>query len=325
MTLSIIIAKTGGPEVLEKREQSLPALGPKEVRLRHTAIGLNFIDTYLRSGLYPVELPSSLGFEASGVVEEIGAEVSGVAVGDRVTYCKGPAGAYTETRNIDESLLVKIPSGLSDDIASATFLKGLTAHMLLKGVRNTQAGDTLLVHAAAGGVGVLLTQWAKLLGAHVIGVVGSTEKADRAKPNGCDHVIIRSETKDIAAAVRELTEGEGVNAVYDSVGAATFMSSLDSLKVRGMMVTYGNASGPPPPIAPLELSKRGSLFLTRPTMFHYFDKRDEYESAANELFGFLSDGRIKAEIGQTYALSDVAQAHADLEARKTTSATVLHP
>jgi NADPH:quinone reductase len=314
----------GGPEVLVLEDLETPPPGPAEVQIRHTAIGLNFIDVYDRTGLYPMQLPGVPGREAAGVIAAMGRKVRGFRVGDRVAYFHTTPGAYSELRNVPADRVVKVPAGISDPQAAALMLKGLTAHYLLRRTYRVQRGDPILVHAAAGGVGLILTQWAHALGARVIGVVGSDAKAELARKNGCRHVLI-SGRDEIIASVKELTKGRGVAVVYDSVGKDTFMESLDCLRPLGMMVTYGNASGPAPPLSPLELTKRGSLFLTRPQLFSYVSTRSELDAAARELFAIVKSRKVRVRIGQTYPLADVAQAHRDLEGRRTTGSTVLLP
>jgi NADPH2:quinone reductase len=323
MTHAIRIHSYGGPDVLKWEAVEVGDPGPGQVRLRHTAVGLNFIDVYERTGLYPGALPTGLGREAAGVVEAVGSGVTDLKVGDRVAYTLGVAGSYAEQRLAPAERLVKVPDAISDQTAAAIMLKGLTARALLRRTYRVQSGDAIVVHAAAGGVGLLLVQWAKHLGARVIGIVGSEAKAKLVKDHGADLVLL--DTSDWVAAVREFTQKQGVAVVYDSVGQATFMRSLDCLKPLGMMVTFGNASGPVAPFAPLELAKRGSLFVTRPTLFHYIATRAELQEAADELFAVVAKGAVKVHIGQTYPLRDVAQAHRDLEARKTTGATILLP
>jgi len=312
----------GGPEalVLEELEVGRPAAD--EVQIRHHAIGLNFIDVYDRTGLYPMELPGVLGREAAGIVTAIGRKVRGFRIGQRVAYVYSKPGAYAELRNVPAERVVVVPAGISDLQAAAMMLKGLTAHYLLRRTYRVQKGDAILVHAAAGGVGLILCQWARALGAQVIGVVGSDAKAELARKNGCRHVLI-SGRDEIVASVKRLTRDQGVAVVYDSVGRDTFMESLDCLRPLGMMVTYGNASGPPPSISPLELTKRGALFLTRPTLFAYIPTRKALTAAAQELFAIVKSRKVKIRIGQTYPLDDAAQAHRDLEARRTTGSTVL--
>ena len=324
MPHAIRIHAHGGPEVLQWASVEVPAPGRGEVLLRQTAVGLNFIDVYERTGLYPGALPMGLGREGAGVVEAVGAGVKGVAAGDRVAYVSTQAGAYAQERVMPADRLVKIPDGVSDRLAAAAMLKGLTAQFLLRRTYRVRKGDAVVVHAAAGGVGLIAAQWARELGALVIGVVGSDAKAGIALQHGCHHALV-SGRDDLAARVRELTGGVGAHVVYDSVGKDTFFPSLDSLRPLGMMVTYGNASGPVPPIAPLELAKRGSLFLTRPTLFHYIARRADLERSARELFAVIGRGVVRIEIGQTDALQDAAQAHRDLEARRTIGSTVLIP
>jgi NADPH2:quinone reductase len=324
MPKAIRIQEAGGPEVMrfEECDPGAPAAG--EVQLRHIAIGLNYIDVYDRSGLYPMPLPGGLGREAAGVVVALGRRVRGFRRGDRVAYVHTQPGSYSELRNVPASRLVKLPKSVSDEQAAALMLKGLTAEYLLRRTYRVQRGEWILVHAAVGGVGLILCQWAKTLGARVIGVVGSEAKAVLARRNGCKHVLVMGRDR-IVEQVRALTGGQGVAVVYDSVGRETFMDSLDCLKPLGMMVSYGNASGPPPAISPLELSKRGSLFLTRPSLFAYIADRKDLEAAARALFRVVSSRKVKLHIGQRYALADAPQAHRDLEARKTTGSTVLLP
>src|SRR5690242_3355162 len=314
----------GGPEVLRVEDLEVTRPEPGEVQVRHTAIGLNYVDVYDRTGLYPGELPSGLGREAAGVIAALGRKVRGFKVGDRVAYVHSKPGAYSEMRNVPAERLVKVPRGISDEQAAALMLKGLTAHYLLRRTYRVARGDAILVHAAAGGVGLLLCQWAKALGAKVIGVVGSDPKAELARANGCKHVLILGRQA-LATEVRKLTKGEGVAVVYDSVGKDTFMDSLDCLRPLGMMVTYGNASGPAPAVSPLELSKRGSLFLTRPTLFNYIASREELTAGARELFAAVRSRKVRVVIGQKYPLASSAEAHWDLEGRRTTGSTVLIP
>ena len=311
----------GGPDVLRFEEVEVAEPGEGEARIRHTAIGLNFIDTYHRSGLYPMALPTGLGSEAAGVIDAVGPGVTDVRPGDRVVYTGRPADSYSEYRNFPAWQYVQIPDGVTDEQAAAVFLKGLTAWYLLRRSYEVQAGDPILLYAAAGGVGSLASQWAKELGATVIGVVGTDEKAEMARANGCDHIIM-ADNPDIAGAARELTGGKGVAAVYDSVGKETFMASLDSLRPHGVMVTFGNATGPVDPVAPVELAKRGSLFLTRPILFDFIATREELLAASAELFDVVGRGAVKISINQRYALKDAAQAHEDLEARRTTGSTI---
>jgi NADPH:quinone reductase len=321
---AVQITRTGGPEVLEWADLPLPAPGPGQVRVAHKAIGLNFIDTYQRAGLYPLALPAILGNEASGVVEAVGDGVDGVKVGDRVAYASIP-GAYAEASVVKADRLVKLPDDVSFETAAAVMLKGLTAEFLALRIWPVGRGDTVLVHAAAGGVGSILTQWLHHLGVRVIGVVGTETKAELARRQGCAETIVHAEGVDVAERARALTGGEGVKVVYDSVGKATFEASLKSLARRGLLVSFGNASGPVPPVAPLELSRNGSLFLTRPTLGDYIKTREELETAAKALFEVIASGAVKVEIGQTWPLAEVRQAHEALESRQTTGATVLIP
>ena len=321
-TRAIRIHEFGGPEVLTLESVEVPEPAAGEARIRHTAIGLNLIDTYHRTGLYPLELPSGLGSEAAGVVEAVGESVTEVSVGDRVVYTGMPTGSYAGQRNFAADRLVPIPEDISDEVAAAVLLKGLTAWYLLRRSYAVQPGDPILLYAAAGGVGSLASQWAKQLGATVIGVVSTREKAELAKSQGCDHVIMADD--DIAARTRELTGGEGVAAVYDSVGRDTFTASLDALRLHGTLVSFGNASGPVEPFSPLELAQRGSLYVTRPILFHFIRTRAELLAACDELFATLRKG-MNVRIGQTYALENAAQAHLDIEARLTTGSTVLVP
>jgi NADPH2:quinone reductase len=318
---AVRIHEYGGPDVLRFEEVDIPEPAEGEARIRHTAIGLNFIDTYHRIGLYPMDLPTGLGSEAAGIVDAVGAGVTDVKPGDRVVYTGRPADSYSEYRNFPAWQLVPIPDGVSDEQAAAVMLKGLTAWYLLKRSYKVQPGDPILLYAAAGGVGSLASQWAKELGAMVIGVVGTEEKAALARSNGCDHIIM-ADHPDLPGAVRELTGGEGVAAVYDSVGKDSFMASLDSLRRHGVMVTFGNATGPVDPVAPVELAKRGSLFLTRPVLFDFIATREELLTATAELFDVVSRGVVNISINQRYPLSEAAQAHRDLEARKTTGSTI---
>ncbi len=323
MAQAIRIHEHGGPEVLRLEAVTVGDPGPGELRLRQTAIGLNFIDVYQRIGLYPTTLPSGLGREAAGVVEAVGPRVEGFAPGDRVAYVLATSGAYSDVRLLPAERVLKLPDTVSDRDAATSLLKGLTAHALLRRTYKVRKGDWIVVHAAAGGVGMILVQWARHLGARVIGVVGSEQKAGQVRELGAEHVLVGAE--DLAARVRALTRGKGVAAVYDSVGKDTFMPSLDCLQPLGVMVTFGNASGPVPAIAPLELARRGSLFLTRPILFDYIKKTADLRKAAAELFAVLGSGIVKVHIGQTYRLADIAAAHADLEARRTTGSTVILP
>jgi len=324
MAHAIRLYETGGPEVMRWEEVGSGETAPNEARIRHEAVGLNFIDIYFRSGRYPLQLPSGLGLEGAGVVEAVGSAVTDIKVGDRVAYAGGPPGAYADVRNIPADRLVKLPDAIDFKTAAAMMLQGMTAQYLLRRTFRVQANDTILIHAAAGGVGLIVCQWAKALGATVIGTVSSDEKAALAKAHGCDHPIIYTR-EDFVARVKEITGGEGVPVVYDSVGADTFTKSLDCLRPLGMMVTFGQSAGPVAPVDTQELSKRGSLFLTRPTLFTYVAKRADLLASAQELFDMVMAGKIKIEVNQTYALKDAAQAHLDLAARKTTGSTVLLP
>lgn len=324
MPRAIRIHEAGGPEVLrlEEIETAAPAAG--EVQVHHTAIGLNYIDVYDRSGLYPQPLPGGLGREAAGSVSAIGKGVRGFRLGDRVAYVMSPPGTYADLRNVPAARLVKIPAGVSDEQAAVLALKGMTACFLLRRCFPVKRRDVIVVHAAAGGVGSLLSQWGRKLGAVVVGVVGSEAKAKLARSNGCKYVLVRGRDE-IAASVKKISKGLGAHVVYDGVGKDTFTESLDSLRKRGMMVLYGSASGPVPPFSPAELVKRGSLFLTRPTMFDYTESRADLESIARETFAAAKKGWIKVQIHQRYKLADAAQAHCDLEARKTTGASIIVP
>ncbi len=324
MSKAIRIHRAGGPEEMRLEEVDVSAPGEGEVQIRHTAIGLNYIDVYDRNGLYPMPMPAGLGREAAGVVTAIGRKVKDFRKGDRVAYVHTVTGSYSELRNVPAARLVKLPRAISDDQAAAIMLKGLTAEYLLRRTYRVQRGDFILVHAAVGGVGLLLCQWAKAIGARVIGVVGSPSKAALAKKSGCKHVLVMGKDP-LVESVKKITKGTGVKVVYDSVGKDTFFDSLDCLAPLGMMVSYGNASGPPPAISPLELSKRGSLFLTRPSLFAYIAKREDLDAAAKALFSMISSKKIRLHIGQRYALANAAQAHRDLEARKTTGSTLLIP
>jgi len=296
-----------------------PATG--QVRVRQTAVGLNYIDVYHRTGLYPQPLPFTPGTEAAGEIEAVGEGVTGLTAGDRVAYA-GPIGSYAEARLIDADRLVKLPDYVSDELAAAMMLQGMTARMLLRAVYEVKPGDTILVHAAAGGVGLILCQWANALGATVIGTVSTDEKAAMASAHGCHHPIVYTR-QDFVTEVDRITNGAKLPVIYDSVGKDTFLKSLDCLRARGLMVSYGNASGPPDPIAPALLAQKGSLFLTRPTLFSYIATREELEQSASELFDMVRSGKVKIEIGQRFALRDAAEAHRQLEARKTTGSTVL--
>lgn len=321
MPRAIRFHETGGPEVLRLDEVEVGAPAAGEARVRHTAIGVNFVDIYHRSGLYPLPLPSGVGVEGAGVVEEVGAGVSHVRPGDRVAYT-GPVGSYAEARLLPAERLVKLPDGVDERTAAAMMTKGLTVHALVRRAHPVRAGETVLLHAAAGGVGLLATQWLKALGATVIGTVGSEEKAALARAQGCDHVIVYTR-EDFPSRVREITGGAGVPVVYDSVGKATFAGSLDCLAPLGLMVSFGNASGPVPPLDIGVLAKKGSLFLTRPTVFTYIARREDLERGAAELFEIVQSGKVKVEIGRTWPLAEAAAAHRALEARETTGSVVL--
>ena len=324
MPLAIRVHETGGSDVMRCEDVAVTDPAPGEVRVRHAAVGLNFIDVYFRSGLYPMPLPSGLGLEGAGVVEAVGEGVSEFRPGDRVAYAGGPLGAYSQVRCLPADRLLKLPERIDFQTAAAMMLQGLTSAYLLRSTYRVQPGDAVLIHAAAGGVGLIACQWAKALGATVIGTVSSEAKAELAKRHGCDHVIFYTR-EDVAKRVREITSGEGVAVVYDGVGKDTFIGSLDSLRMRGVMVSFGNASGPVPPIEPLLLSQKGSLYITRPVLWHYTARREDLLGLGAELFEMVGSGKVKIEVNQTYALADVAQAHGDLEARRTTGSTILLP
>ena len=324
MSKAIRIHTTGGPEVLKWEEAEVGAPGDEQARVRHTAIGVNYLDTYHRSGRYPVTLPSGLGSEAAGIVDAVGRGVVHLRPGDRVAYAGGAPGSYAEVRLLPADRLVKIPAGISDQTAAAMMLKGMTVQYLIRRTYPVQRGDLVLLHAAAGGVGLIAIQWLKALGAVVIGTVGSDEKAKIAREYGCDHVIVYTR-EDFAERVREISGGTGVPVVFDSVGASTFESSLNCLRPRGMMVSFGSSSGQIPPFDPMLLSRKGSLFFTRPTIGHYTTTRAELESTASELFDVVSSGRVKIVLNHTYPLRDAAKAQKDLEARKTIGSIVLIP
>jgi NADPH2:quinone reductase len=323
MPYAIRIHETGGPEKLKWEEVAVGDPGPGEVRVRNSAIGLNFIDTYHRSGLYPLQLPLTLGSEGAGVIEAVGPKVKDFKAGDRVAYAN-PIGAYAEVLLRPTARLVKIPAGIDDKVAAAIMLKGMTAWYLCRRTYKVKKGDTIVVHAAAGGVGQILCQWAKHLGATVIGTVGSEEKAALAKKAGCRHVIVTAKEK-FVERVKAITKGKGVPVVYDGVGKDTFMDSLDCISPLGLMVSFGNASGPVAPFNAGILAQKGSLFLTRPTLFTYTAQREDLLKAASELFSVVKSKAVKISVNQTYPLSEAAQAHRDLEARKTTGSTVLLP
>lgn len=323
MAKAIRMHQTGGPEVLRLEDVAVGDPGPGQVRLRHEAVGLNFADTYFRSGMYPVPLPAGMGVEAAGVVAAVGEGVTNVSVGDRVTYTGfiNTLGAYSTERLIPAAPLIKLPQGISCETAAAMTMRGLTSAYLMRRIWPLQAGDAVLVHAAAGGVGLILTQWARILGLTVIGTVSSKAKALIALAHGCDHVV-QYGSEDVAKRVREITGGAGVAVVYDSVGKDTFAGSLDSLRKRGLLVCVGTASGPIPPIDAMQLAVKGSLYVTRPALADYIGDPAEKAALAAEVFGHVAAGRIRIEINQRYRLEDAVQAHRDLEARRTTGSSI---
>jgi NADPH2:quinone reductase len=321
MTHAIRIHQPGGPEVLKWEEVELGEPGPGQARIRQSAVGLNFIDVYHRTGLYKQPLPFTPGVEGAGTVESVGPDVDHLKAGDRVAYA-GPIGGYAEERLVPADRLVKLPDDISFDQAAAVMLQGMTARMLLRAVFPVQQGDTILIHAAAGGVGLVMCQWASALGATVIGTVSNEEKAELARAHGCDHPILYTH-QDFVAEVKKLTAGEMLPVVYDSVGRTTFAKSLDCLKKRGLMVLFGNSSGPVQPFPPGVLAQKGSLFLTRPTLFDYIATRQELEQAAADLFDVVASGKVKVEVKQRFPLKDAAEAHRALEARATTGSTIL--
>ena len=321
MAHAIQIHETGGPEVLKWEEVEVGDPGPGQVKIRQEAAGLNFIDVYHRTGLYKQEMPFTPGVEGAGVVEAVGEGVANVKKGDRVAYAGG-TGGYAEARLIDSDRLVKLPDAIATEQAAAMMLQGMTAQMLLRSVYPVKSGDTILVQAAAGGVGLIMCQWAAALGATVIGTVSTEEKAELARNHGCAHPIVYTK-QDFVAEVARITAGAKLPVVYDSVGRDTFMKSLDCLRLRGLMVSFGNASGPVDPISPLLLSQKGSLYLTRPTLFHYIATREQLEKSAGELFSMVESGKVKIEVKQRFPLKDAAEAHRQLEARKTTGSTIL--
>lgn len=326
MDYSIRFAQTGGPEVLQWAPVGADdtPLKPKEARVRHHAVGVNYIDIYHRTGLYPLPLPSGIGLEGAGIVEAIGSDVTEVKVGERVAYAGGGAGSYAQVRNIAANVLVKLPDTIDFNTGAAMMLQGLTAQYLLRRTYRVKAGETVLIHAAAGGVGLIVCQWAKALGCTVIGTVSTEAKAALARAHGCDFTINYS-SENFVERVKEITGGKGVPVVYDSIGKDTFIGSLDCLQPLGMMVSFGNASGPVPPFDLSELAKRGSLFITRPTLFSYVAKREDLVAMADELFEMVSSGKLKIEVSHTYPLQEAAQAHIDLAARKTTGSIILMP
>lgn len=319
-----VVRAFGGPEAIEFADVVLPPPGQGEVRMRSTAIGLNFIDTYHRSGLYPIELPSLLGMEGAGVVEAVGEGVDGFSAGDRVCTFGPERGAYATARNIAASALLKTPEGVSDELAAAALLKGCTVEFLVERCAQVQPGEHVLVHAAAGGVGLMLVQWLKAVGAHVIGTVSTEEKAALARQAGADHVILYG-TEEVAPKVRELTGGKGVRVSFDGVGKDTWAASLDSVARRGLIVSYGNASGPVTGVALGQLAAKGSLFVTRPGLYDYYRNPAERAAGSARMFEMLDKGAISVSVGQRYPLSNIVQAHIDLEARKTMGPTIILP
>jgi NADPH2:quinone reductase len=325
MARAIRIHKTGGPEVLQWEEVSVPQPGANDALIRHKAVGLNYIDTYHRNGLYAVPMPSGIGLEAAGVIEAVGSGVTDLKVGDRVAYANGPLGSYSELKVHPADRLVKIPEGISFEQAASMMLQGLTVQYLMRRMHYVpKAGDTILWHAAAGGIGLIACQWAKAIGVNLIGTVSTEEKAALAREHGAAHTILYTK-EDFVAKVNEITGGKKVPVVYDSVGKDTFMKSLDCLQVRGLMVIFGNSSGPTAPLDLGVLNTKGSLYVTRPSLMGYVAKRDELLASAKDLFDMVLSGKVKVGPRQTYALKDAAQAHRDLEGRKTTGSTVLVP
>jgi NADPH2:quinone reductase len=323
MTNAIVVHQTGGPEVMQFEPVDLPPIGPGQVRLRQDVVGFNMIDTYRRKGIYPVKLPFIPGSEAAAVVEEVAGDVAFLKAGDRVVYTTADVGAYCERRVMDAVNLIKIPEQITNEIAAASFLKGLTVWYLINKTWMLKAGDTILVYAAAGGVGTMLSQWAKSISARIIGVVGSETKIQLAKDNGCDEVINSGIPGiDIALEVKKFTDGKGVDVVYDSIGLETFSASLDSLRPRGLMVSYGNATGLVPPVDVMDLMRTRSLFLTRPTLFHHIDTLQSLQEGASALFDIITSGVVKVQINQVYELKDAAEAHRAVESRQTTGTTI---
>ena len=323
-TNAIIVHKLGGPEEMIWQEVELSSPKENEVLIKQTAIGLNFIDTYFRSGLYPAQLPTPLGMEAAGVIEEIGPGVTEFQIGDRVAYASAPLGSYAEKRIFPINNLVKIPDDISDELAASIMLKGMTAEYLIRRTFKVKSGQTVLFHAAAGGVGLIACQWLKSIGANVIGTVGSNEKAELARANGCEHTILYKE-ESFVDKVKEITNGAGVPVVYDSVGKDTAIQSLDCLSPLGLLVIFGNSSGNAPAIEPGLLATKGSLYVTRPTLFSYNNTREKLIESASHVFNMVRNGNITIKIGAKYALKDAVQAHTDLEARKTTGCILLMP
>ncbi len=324
MTKAIQISRTGGPEVMELIDVTVGAPGPGQARVRHAAIGVNFIDVYFRTGLYPQPLPAGLGLEGAGVVEAIGEGVTEVAVGDRVAYTGRPNGAYAEVRNLPADILLRLPDEIAFETGAAMMMQGLTVQYLFNRTAKLKAGDTILFHAAAGGVGLIAAQWARAIGVHMIGTVGSEEKAQLAREHGCAHVI-NYNSENFVERVKEITGGKKVSVVYDSIGKDTFFGSLDCLAPLGLMVSFGNASGAVPDFSLGELASRGSLFVTRPTLFSYASDRVALLEMAADLFEMVASGKVKIDVRQRYALADVATAHADLEARRTIGSSILLP
>lgn len=324
MVKAIRVYKAGGPEVLTWEDVTLDKPGAGQILVRHGAVGLNYIDVYHRTGLYPITYPSGIGMEGAGTVEAVGPSVTDLKPGDRVAYASAPLGAYAEARLMPADKVVRVPDSISDRDAAAMMLQGMTVEYLVRRTYPVKRGDTVVIHAAAGGIGLIFCQWAKHLGATVIGTVSSDEKAKLAKAHGCDHTIIYTR-EDFAKRVREITSGAGVPVVYDSIGKDTFEGSLDCLLPRGLMVSFGNASGPVPPFSPAVLGAKGSLYLTRPSLVAYTAARSDLLESAKALFDVVTSGAVKIAVNQTYPLKDAAQAHRDLEARKTTGSTVLIP
>ncbi|HEY9192461.1 MAG TPA: quinone oxidoreductase [Methyloversatilis sp.] len=322
---AVRLHRAGGPEVMQYEAVDVPAPAPGEARVRQHAVGVNFIDIYQRSGLYSIPLPGGLGQEAAGVVEAVGAGVTGLAPGDRVAYAGGVPGAYAQVRNMPADRLVRLPEGIDFETAAALMLKGLTVQYLLRRTCRVEPGDAVLIHAAAGGVGLIACQWARALGATVIGTVSTPDKAALAQANGCEHVLTGLAPADLPAQVRALTGGRGVRVVYDGIGRDTFMASLDCLAPLGMMVSFGNASGPVAPFEPGLLAQKGSLFLTRPSLFHYTAQRADLLAMADELFARVLDGTVRVTVSHRHALSECARAHEELAARRTTGSTILLP
>jgi NADPH2:quinone reductase len=324
MVKAIRMNRTGGPEVMEYVDVEVGEPGPGEARVRHEAIGVNFIDIYFRTGLYPQPLPGALGMEGAGVVDAVGAGVTEVKVGDRVAYAGRPNGAYAQVRNMPANILLVLPASISFEAGAAMMLQGMTVQYLFNRTVKLKRGDTILFHAAAGGVGLIAAQWARAIGVNMIGTVGSEQKAELAKAHGCAHVI-NYNTENFVERVKEITNGQKVSVVYDSIGKDTFIGSLDCLAPLGMMVSFGSASGPVPDFSLGELASRGSLFITRPTLFSYAAKREDLEAMAVDLFEMVGSGKVKIGVNQRYALKDAGQAHNDVESRKTTGSSILLP